>query len=206
MTIKHIIIAAGLLAVAAFKPSATSGYKPGDAAADFKLLNVDSSMVSLSGYQGSPKGFIVVFTCNHCPFSIAYEDRIIALHNKYAAQGYPVVAVNPNDAEQYPSDSYPEMRKRAAEKAFPFVYLHDATQEVARTYGAERTPHVFVLQKQADGSMVVKFVGAIDNNSNDAAAADKKYVEDAVDALLAGKDPAVNFVKAVGCGVKWKKN
>lgn len=191
--------------LAAFKPSSGQGFKPGDVASDFKLLNVDGSQVSLSTYQNDKKGAIIIFTCNHCPFSVAYEDRIIALHQKYAAQGYPVIAINPNDAVQYPSDSYAEMQTRAKEKGFTFPYIHDETQAIAKAYGAERTPHVYVVQRQANDSYVVKYVGAIDNNTEDAAAATEKYVENAVNALLSGSEPALNFTKAIGCGIKWKK-
>lgn len=181
----------------------TQGYQPGDKAADFSLLSTDSSMVGFGNYD-SAKGFIVIFTCNHCPFSIAYEDRIIELHNKYAPKGYPVIAINPNDASQYPDDSFEKMKERAKSKGFPFAYLYDETQQTAKAYGAERTPHVYIVQKQGKEN-VVKFVGAIDNNHQDATKADKKYAENALDALLAGKTPELGFVKAVGCGIKWKK-
>jgi peroxiredoxin len=143
-----------------------------------------------------------VFTCNHCPFAKAYEDRIIALHNKYAAKGYPVVAINPNDKDLEPSDSYENMQKRAKEKKYPFAYLYDETQEIARTYGAMRTPHVYLLDK----SMTVRYIGAIDDNSEDASAVKEKYLENAVDALLAGKPVPTAETKAIGCGIKWKKS
>ena len=197
-----ILFCAALAATFAFN-SPKDGYKPGSVVQDFKLKNIDGKMVSMATDK-SAKGFIVIFTCNHCPFSVAYEDRIIALHAKYADKGFPVIAINPNDAEQYPDDSYPEMQKRAKDKGFVFPYLHDETQAVATQWGAERTPHVYVIKKEKK-KFVVKYVGAIDNNSEDAAAANKKYAEDAVNALLAGKDPEVNFTKAIGCRVKWKK-
>ena len=161
-------------------------------------------MVSLAGMQNN-KGAIVVFTCNNCPFSIAYEDRIIALHQKYAAAGYPVVAINPNDAERVPEDSYRNMKKRAKEKKFPFVYLHDETQEIAKAYGATRTPHVFILQKDSDGIYFVKYIGAIDNNTDDPVAADKKYIETAIDELSIGSKVTIPMTKAIGCSIKWKQ-
>jgi peroxiredoxin len=201
---KTIVMATAALITMSFSMMAPAGLKPGDAATDFKLMNIDSSMIGLSSYKQASKGAIVIFTCNHCPFSIAYEDRIIALHEKYAVKGYPVIAINPNDAVQYPSDGFSEMQVRAKEKGFKFPYLHDETQAVAKAWGAERTPHVFVVKKEKKKWMV-KFVGAIDNNTDDAAAADKKYTEMAVDALLAGKEPEIKSVKAIGCGVKWKK-
>jgi peroxiredoxin len=201
---KTLALAIAALFTMSFSLMAPNGLKPGDAVSDFNLMNIDSSMVSLSSYKSASKGAIVIFTCNHCPFSIAYEDRIIALHEKYADKGYPVIAINPNDAVQYPSDGFTEMQVRAKEKGFKFPYLHDETQQVAKAWGAERTPHVFIVKKEKK-KWVVKFVGAIDNNSEDAALADKKYAEMAVDALLKGKEPEIKSVKAIGCGVKWKK-
>lgn len=178
----------------------TEGYKVGDTAADFKLKNVDGKKVSLDGMK-NVKGYIVVFTCNTCPYAVAYEDRIIALHQKYAAQGYPVVAINSNDKDVKPDDSYDKMKVRAKEKNFPFAYIYDETQEVAKTFGALKTPHVYILDK----SRTVRYIGAIDDNSEDAAAVKEKYAENALDALLAGKEVAVKETKAIGCGIKWKK-
>lgn len=188
----------GALALIAFTASAQ--YKVGQKVSDFSLKNVDGKTVSLTSYD---KGAIVIFTCNHCPFSKAYEDRIIALHNKYAGKGYPVVAINPNDAVKSPDDSYPKMQERAKEKAFPFAYLYDETQEVAKAFGAARTPHVFIVKKE-NKEWILKYIGAIDNNTEDAAKADKKYTEDALEALLAGKNPSPSETKALGCTIKWK--
>lgn len=178
------------------------GYKVGDKAMDFQLLNVDGSMVSLADFDDAA-GFIVIFTCNHCPYSIAYEDRIIELDNKYKELGYPVIAINPNDSAIVQEDSYSNMIIRASEKGFNFPYLLDATQEVYRTYGATRTPHTFVLQKDGD-DLRVAYIGAIDNNTRNADMADVHYVEDAVDALLAGNQPETTFTKAIGCSIKDK--
>jgi peroxiredoxin len=204
---KSKILFSALLAASlfSFNVTKTNGYKPGDIAKDFSLLNVDGKMVSMADYNKEAKGYILVFTCNHCPYSVAYEDRIIALNEKYAKQGFPVIAINPNDAVQYPSDSYAEMQVRAKEKGFTFPYLHDETQQTAKEYGAERTPHVYIVQRQATGSFVVKYVGAIDNNTQDAATADQKYAENAVNALLKGSEPETTLTKAIGCGIKWKK-
>ncbi|MFM2190249.1 MAG: hypothetical protein RL491_635 [Bacteroidota bacterium] len=180
------------------------GLKIGDKAPDFNLKSTEGKLISLSGIQGN-KGAIVVFTCNHCPFSIAYEDRIIALHKKFSSLGYPVVAINPNDAQKVPEESFKHMKKRAKEKSFPFVYLQDETQETAKAYGATRTPHVFILQREADGTYVLMYIGAIDNNTDDPAAADKKYVENAVTELLLGNTVSLTNTKAIGCSIKWKK-
>jgi len=179
------------------------GYKVGDIAADFNLKSIDGSMKSLAGYKDA-KGFIVVFTCNHCPFSIAYEDRIIGIHNRFSTMGYPVVAINPNDVATVPDDSYDKMIERAKEKKFPFDYLHDETQDVAKRFGATRTPHVYVLQKTAKG-LQVKYIGAIDDNADEPAAVKKQYLYDAMGAILSGNEPESSFTKAIGCTIKWKK-
>lgn len=190
---------AGVFALVALTASAQ--YKVGQKVSDFSLKNVDGKTVSL-GEQKS-KGVVVIFTCNHCPFSQAYEDRIIALHNAYAFKGYPVMAINPNDAVKSPDDSYEKMQERAKSKGFPFPYLYDESQEVAKAFGAARTPHVFIVQKEGK-DWVLKYIGAIDNNTESAEKADKKYTEDAINDLLAGKNPAMAETKAIGCTIKWK--
>jgi len=182
---------------------AADGYKVGDVATDFQLKNVDGSMMRMAD-RSDVKGYIVVFTCNHCPYSIAYEDRIIDLHNTFAPKGYPVIAINPNDSTITPDDSYSKMIQRAKDKKFPFPYVLDGTQNIAKIYGATRTPHVFVVEKQSKG-FVVRYIGAIDNNAEDAKAATETYVAKAVNALLAGISPSPETVKAVGCGIKWTK-
>lgn len=184
------------------KPSG-GGYNPGDKAIDFNLKNVDGKMISLAGIKEA-KGFIIAFTCNHCPFSIAYEERIIALHNKYAPQGYPVVAINPNDETIVPDDSFENMVIRANEKKFPFVYLVDKTQEIAKAYGALKTPHVYVVTKKGK-ELIVDYIGAIDDNTDDVAAVKNKYVENAMSDILEGKPVSVNATKAIGCSVKYRK-
>ena len=186
-----------------FNSIAGDGYKVGDKAIDFKLKNIDGSYVSLADYKKA-KGFIVVFTCNHCPYSKAYEERIVALNTKFEKNGYPVIAINPNDPEDYPEDSFEEMKVRAKEKGFNFPYLVDETQEIAKTYGATRTPHVFILQKDKKEYRVA-YIGAIDDNYKSAPDAQKTYVSDAVQSLIAGKEVKENFTKAVGCSIKWKE-
>jgi peroxiredoxin len=178
----------------------TKGYQVGDTAIDFKLKNIDGKNMSLKDLKKA-KGYIVIFTCNHCPFSVANEDRIIALNEKYAPQGLPVVAINPNDASQYPDDSFENMKVRAKDKKFTFPYLYDETQEIAKTYGATKTPHIFVL----DNKRVVKYIGAIDDSPRKSEEVSKKYLEEALDAMLAGKKIENASTKAVGCGIKWKK-
>lgn len=180
-----------------------NGYKIGDEATDFKLKNIDDKMVSLSDFKDA-KGFIVIFTCNHCPYAIAYEDRIIELDKKYKPLGYPVIAINPNDPEAQPEDSFAEMKVRAKSKGFTFPYLMDEGQKIYPQYGATKTPHVYLLNKE-DGKNIVKYIGTIDNNYQDASDADEHYVQDAVDALLAGKPIPKEKTVAIGCTIKVKK-
>jgi len=179
------------------------GYEPEDVATDFSLKNIDNSMVSLKNYKDA-KGFIVVFTCNHCPFAIKYENRLIALDTKYKDLGYPVIAINPNDTVQYPDDAFSAMKVRAQEKGFTFPYLIDETQAIAKTYGALKTPHVYILQKE-NKKLVVKYVGAIDDNYDDESKVTQKYAANALDELISGKEVAVKTTKAIGCSIKWKK-
>lgn len=177
------------------------GYKVGDKATDFKLLNVDGKMISMSELDEA-KGVILIFTCNHCPYSKLYEDRIIALDRKFKFNGYPVVAVNPNDSIRQPEDSYSKMQVRAKEKGFTFPYLLDADQSIARAYGAAYTPHVFLLEKEGD-DFIVKYIGAIDDNAKNPEAVEERFVENAIQDLFKGNDPTVNYAKGIGCSIKW---
>lgn len=188
-------------AVAVANSIGTKGLKVGDKAIDFKLKNVDGKMVSLAGMEDA-KGYIITFTCNHCPYSVLYEDRLIELHNEMVPKGYPVVAINPNDPAAQPEDSYELMQERSKEKAFPFVYLFDENQKIYPQYGATRTPHVFLV----DNEMTVQYIGAIDNNAKDAAAVTVNYVKDAIMALEKGAKPDPNFTKAIGCTIKKQKS
>ncbi|MBS3993570.1 MAG: thioredoxin family protein [Bacteroidetes bacterium] len=194
-----LVIVGALVASFGLK-SDSGGYKVGDTATDFKLKNIDDKMVSLADYKKA-KGFILIFTCNHCPYSVAYEDRIIELDKKYKEKGFPVIAINPNNPEKQPQDSFEAMKVRAKEKGFTFPYLFDDGQKIYPQYGATRTPHVFLLNKE-NGKLVVSYIGAIDDNYKDASQAKSKYVEDAVDALLKGKKPATTETKAIGCTIK----
>ena len=182
---------------------AGEGYKVGDKAADFKLKNVDGKLVSLADFP-SAKGFVVVFTCNNCPYAKAYQDRIIALDKEFKAKGFPVIAINPNDPSVEPGDSYDAMVTRAKEKGYTFPYLYDEKHNVFAQYGATRTPHTFVLKKNQQGELIVKYIGAVDDNYQDATAVTQPYIENALNALLNNKEPEPNFTKAVGCSVKSK--
>lgn len=197
---KKVILTATLALTALLLVSA--GLKPGDNAVQFQLKNVDGQMVSLSDYNDQ-KGVIVVFTCNPCPFAKAYEQRIIQLHEKYAGQGFPVVAINPNDSGVSPEDTFEKMKARADEKGYPFPYLKDETQEIYQAYGATRTPHIFLLENKG-GKFKVAYIGAIDDNAMDAAAVSQKYLEKAITAVMAGEKPAPLTTKAIGCTIKAK--
>jgi len=179
-----------------------NGYEIGDAVTDFKLKNVDQKMVALSDFKSS-KGVIVIFDCNTCPYSKAYNSRIIALNEKYASLGYPVIAINPNDPEQSSGDSFEANVQQAAQKAYRFPYLTDEPQVVTRAFGATNTPHVFVLQRVGT-EFKVAYIGAIDDNARDQSAIKRKYVEDAVDALLQGKPVPATKTKTIGCSIKLK--
>ncbi|WP_159800849.1 thioredoxin family protein [Flavobacterium sp. MK4S-17] len=199
--IKFLALFIAVGALAAFtvtKPVA--GYKVGDMATDFSLKNIDGKKVSLKDMKNA-KGYIVIFTCNHCPYAQAYEDRIIALDKKYKKMGYPVVAINPNNPEKQKDDSFDKMQLRAREKGFTFPYLLDEGQKIYPQYGATKTPHVYLLQKTKSGNQV-KYIGAIDDNYEDAAAVKQKYVENAVNALLKGQEVMVKETKAIGCSIK----
>ena len=191
------------LSVLAVSLAFSQGYKVGDKAIDFKLKNVDGKMVSMADFKNA-KGFVVIFSCNHCPYVVAYEDRMIELHNKYASKGYPVIAINPNDPEAQPQDSFEKMIERSKEKNFPFVYLFDEGQKIYPVYGATRTPHIYLLNKKGK-DLIVEYIGAIDNNYKDASQVTETYLADAIDALLAGKKPSVTETKAIGCTIKVKK-
>ena len=177
------------------------GYKVGDKARDFKLLNVDGQYVSMADFADE-KGFIVIFTCNTCPYSKLYEDRIIKLNKKYRKKGYPVIAINSNDTIQKPGDSYANMIVRADDKGFNFPYLHDPDQKIASIYGATRTPQVYLIQK-AGANYVVRYIGAIDDNSKVPDEVEDKFVEMAITSLEAGNDPNPDFTKAIGCSIKY---
>jgi peroxiredoxin len=205
---KHFLaIALALISLVGFVSAIVmpmgSGYKVGDTVKNFTLKNIDSKSVSLSDFQNSHKGIILTFTCNHCPYAKLYEQRLIDLHKKYADQGYIVVAVNPN-AKTVEDDSFENMVSRAKEKNYPFVYLNDEDQNVAKTFGAEKTPQIYLLQN--DGvKYTLAYIGAIDNDPQDEKSDKVKYVENAIEDLKNGRPVATTQTKAVGCTVKWIK-
>ncbi|PGH39607.1 MAG: thioredoxin family protein [Candidatus Nephrothrix sp. EaCA] len=181
----------------------SSAYQIGDKVGDFKLKNVDGKEISLSQYANS-KGVILIFDSNVCPYSRRYNERILALDKKYAPLGFPVVAVNANDANQEPGESYDEMAKYAKERHYTFPYLYDPTQDAVKRFGATNTPHVFILENKSS-AWTLAYSGTIDNYARDAAGVTKRYVEEATDELLAGKRVTLTKTKAIGCSVKLKK-
>lgn len=170
----------------------------GAEAPQFDLPGVDGQSHSLNSYADSDV-LVLVQSCNHCPYVQAWEGRLSAIASDYADRGVRVVAVNSNDARAHPDDSFEEMEKRSRAQSFTFDYLYDEPQAVAEALGAERTPEVFVY----DHDRRLRYHGAIDDN-RDEAGVSQQYLRDALDALLAGDEPAVADTPAVGCTVKWR--
>lgn len=171
----------------------------GDKAITFRLPGVDAKQHSLDDYRGK-EAVAVIFSCNHCPYVRAWEDRMVQIQSDYDGKGVQLIAINSNDATKYPDDNFPKMKERAREKNFNFPYLHDESQQIARAYGAERTPEVFVFSKDR----ILRYHGAIDDNYDDPAAVSAQYLRDALDAVLAQKSVTIPETKPVGCTIKWK--
>lgn len=165
----------------------------------FALPGTDGTVHRAEDYAGAPV-FGVIFHCNHCPYAQAWEDRLIAIQQEYAPRGVRFVLINANDPIKYPSDDFAHMTQRAREKRYPFPYLFDETQEVARAYGATRTPEIFLF----DRTGTLRYHGAPDDNYEDPAAVRHHYLRDAIDALLAGTTPGTPETKVVGCTIKWR--
>lgn len=199
---KKIILLLTLAFSAFLAQAQTATLKAGDTAPDFKLKNVDNKEVSFASFPKA-KGYIVVFTCNTCPYAVGYEQRIIDLDKKFKPQGYPVIAINPNDPEASKADAFDKMQDLAKEKKYPFPYLLDPGQKITDEYGAKRTPHIFIVSKTAKGN-VVEYVGAIDNDPEGTKADKVKYAEDVIAALKSNQKPAVTQTKEIGCTVKRK--
>ncbi len=173
--------------------------KIGDKAKPFNLPGVDGKSYSLADYAGK-NAAVVIFSCNHCPYVRAWEDRMVQIQADYEGRGVQLVAINANDASKYPDDSFRKMKERARDKHFNFPYLRDESQEVARAYGAERTPEVFLFDKAG----TLRYHGVIDDNYDDPPAVKMKYLRDALDALLSGNAPQTAETRPVGCTIKWK--
>lgn len=170
----------------------------GQPAPDFSLPATDGRTYSLADFADKPI-LVVVFTCNHCPYAIGSEDRLIDMARRYAPHGVAFVAINSNATHNHPEDSFEHMKERAKRKNFPFPYLRDESQAVALAYGALRTPHVYVF----DSQRILRYTGRIDDNPREAAKATSHELRDAIEALLAGEDPPVKVTNPIGCNIKW---
>ncbi len=171
---------------------------------DFSLQNVDGKMVSLKNYPDA-KGFIIVFTCNHCPFAKLYPPRFNAMNTKYKSMGVPLIAISSTDTISYEDDTYSKMREKASDENFNFPYLFDGNQTVARDFKAQKTPHAYVIWK-IDNKWVVKYNGAIDDNGMDPQKVKTSYVMKAVDELLNGKEVSEKETKSIGCQIYLRKH
>jgi len=175
----------------------------GSPAPEFSLPGIDGKTYTLKDFASS-KILLIVFTCNHCPFAKLYQERMNELNATYSPKGFPLLAVSSNDAEAVPEDGFDAMKERAKEKHYNFPYLYDEQQEVARAFGAVKTPHAFVVVKD-NGKWVLRYSGAIDDNGSEPDKVKTKFVEEAVDALLAGRTVAITSTKSVGCAIKWRQ-
>jgi peroxiredoxin len=171
----------------------------GDQAPDFQLPDTDGRTWTVADPNGAP-ATVVVFTCNHCPYALAWHDRLADTARDYADRGVRFLAINANDADRYPRDSFDAMKARVDREDWPMPYLHDATQEAAHAYGAKVTPDVFVL----DAGGRLRYRGAPDGDYDDPGQR-AAWLREALDAVLAGHEPARPETKPVGCSIKWKQ-
>ena len=199
---KKLVFLTGLALFSFTVLFAGDGLNIGDKVGNFKLMNTDGKYVSLSDYT-KEKGAVVIFTCNHCPYAKAYEDRIIQLHKDFAKKGFPVVAINPNDSSVVAEDSYSNMKKRAMEMKYPFPYLLDDNHKTQYYFGATKTPHVFLLENKGK-DFYVKYIGTIDDSPRDPATVSVKYLANAIESVMTGKNPDPETTKAIGCAIKVK--
>lgn len=177
----------------------TDTLKLGDSLPVFSLKGIDGNTYSDADFAGK-KGLIVIFSCNHCPYVQAYEERIKSIQADYEGKGVRVIAINSNDDVSYPEDSFESMKKRGTEKGFNFLYLRDETQELAKAFGATHTPEIFLFNEERK----LAFHGKIDDNWNDEKSIKHRYLRDALDEMLAGKEISVPETFTIGCTIKWK--
>jgi peroxiredoxin len=168
----------------------------GERASDFALPDTEGIEHRLA--DGAP-ATAIVFTCNHCPYALAWHDRLLDVARDYAESGVRVLFVNPNDAQRYPADSYEAMQERVRKEDWPAPYLHDESQEVAREFGAQTTPDVFVL----DSDLTLRYRGAPDADYQEPAQ-NAAWLREALDAVVDGREPERAETEPVGCSVKWK--
>lgn len=179
---------------------ATNNLKIGSPAPEFNLPGIDGKKYSLSSFSNK-QALIVIFSCNHCPYVQAYEERIMQIQVDYRSKGVIVIAINSNEDKGYPEDSFENMKNRAAEQKFNFLYLRDEDQSVAHAYDATHTPEIFLF----DNNKKLAFHGKIDDNWQEPNKVQNHYLRNALDELLAGKDISVPETFTIGCTIKWKK-
>lgn len=178
---------------------ATKTLKIGSIIPPFNLRGVDGKTYNNDSFKDK-KVLVVIFSCNHCPYVQAYENRIIAIQSDYAAKGIAVVAINSNDDSKYEEDSFPNMAKRSKEKGFNFPYLRDEDQGIAKKFDASHTPEIFVFDEKRE----LRYHGKIDDNWREPEKVKSKYLRDALDELLADKEISVPETFSIGCTIKWK--
>ena len=171
----------------------------GDNMPSFKLPAVDKLRVGAQMIKDPV--VVIVFTCNHCPYAQAYEDRLIDMANHFDEEGVQFVLINSNDAENYPEDSFEQMKVRYQEKSFPFPYCFDETQSVAKAYGALCTPHCFVFDRERK----LQYKGRVDDNWEYPENVTDHSLKGAIDALVRRETPKVQEANAIGCSIKWKE-
>ncbi len=174
--------------------------KIGDKLPEFYLKNIDGNFYSTKDLANNVQALIVIFSCNHCPYVKAYEDRIITIQKDYSDKGVKVVAINSNDDINYPEDSFDEMIKRSKEKNFNFFYLRDDSQEIAKSFGATHTPEVFLFNKVQE----LIYHGKIDDNWQNPDEVKTHYLRTALDECLSGKKVQFPETYSIGCTIKWK--
>ena len=177
----------------------------GSYAPDFEIPGVDGTVHHLFRYLEQFKAVGVVFMCNHCPYVQRYIDRLKQIQTEFEPRGFTLIGINPNDADQYPDDSFDNMNRFSADRALNFPYLRDVTQEVAQSFGAERTPQVFLLNQQG----ILCYDGGIDDSPNDPAAVQVTYLRDAIAQILDQSTstpdrPTPASIAPIGCSVKWR--
>ncbi len=170
----------------------------GETAPDFSLPGVDGKTCALADFADA-KALVIVFSCNHCPYVIGAEDRMIDFHETYAPRGVAFMAINSNETDNHPTDSLDHMKQHAREKGFKFPYLRDETQDVAKRYGALRTPHFYLF----DAERKLRYTGRMDDNPREPGKETTHELVDAVDAVLAGRDVETPLTNPMGCNVKW---
>ena len=173
-----------------------------NAVSDFNLKNTNGKMVSLSNYKDA-KGFIIVFTCNHCPFAKLYPKRLNDLNEKYSKLGVPLIAISSTDTVQYEEDTYVEMCNYAKKEKLNFPYLYDFEQKVAKNFNAQKTPHAYILWKEKN-QFVIKYNGAIDDNGMKPNEVKTQYISNALEELLADKPLSVTETKSIGCQIYFR--